>query len=70
MVEIDELRDAAEATVYDFIESNHAGAIPALIGVCTMWAVQNGATDLIKSTLNSALIMADEMAAEIQSIAQ
>lgn len=70
MSEIVELREAAEAVVYDFIERYHSGAIPALVGVCTMWAVENGATDLIKATLGSAQILADDMSAELKAVAQ
>lgn len=53
----------AEATLDDFIFKHRAAAIPALIGACVMWAVENGGTELIKGTLSRSIDLADEMQA-------
>lgn len=53
--------DDAEDVVCAFIERHHAAAIPALIGYCVMWAVDNGGLSLIKQTLASVSRAADDM---------
>lgn len=57
----DNLMDDAEQVVLAFIEKHQHAAIPALIGYCTMWTVDNGAVTLIKSTLSNAIRAADDM---------
>lgn len=47
----------------DFLERHHAAAIPALIGACVMWAVDNGAADLIRSSLRNAIDLTDKVEA-------
>jgi len=60
----------AEAVIDLFIRRHHAAAIPALIGACVMWAVENGGTELIKGTLSRSVNLADEMQAIKERIAQ
>lgn len=57
----DQIMDDAEAVVCGFIEKYHAAAIPALIGYCVMWTVDNGGLDLIKGTLERVSAAADDM---------
>lgn len=57
------IAEDAEATVDRFIFKHHAAAIPALLGACVMWAVENGGTELIKGSLGRAIALADEMQA-------
>lgn len=57
----DTVMDDAEQVVLAFIDKHHHAAVPALIGYCTMWTVDNGALSLIKSTLANAIRAADEM---------
>jgi len=60
----DDIMDDAERTVIAFISRHHAAAIPALIGYCVMWTVDNGGLNLIKSTLSNA----GRAAADMQKI--
>lgn len=53
--------DDAERLVCEFIGKHKAAAIPALIGYCVMWTVDNGGLKLIKSTLANASRAADDM---------
>ncbi len=57
----DSVMDDAEMVVCEFIEKHRSAAIPALIGYCVMWAVDNGGIDLIKSTLTNVSRAADDM---------
>jgi hypothetical protein len=57
----EQIMDDAERVVVKFINRHHAAAIPALIGYCVMWAVDNGGLDLIKETLANASRAADDM---------
>lgn len=59
--EIEAVGDDAIEVVANFVDKHHAAAIPALIGACAMWAVENGALDLIKTTLANASRAADAM---------
>ena len=59
--EIEQIGEDAIEVVADFVDKHRAAAIPALIGACAMWAVENGATDLIKQTLANASRAADDM---------
>ena len=59
----EEIMDDAERTVCEFISKYEAAAIPALIGYCVMWTVDNGGRDLIKRTLANASRAADDMEA-------
>lgn len=60
---IDEIATGAEQVVEGFIQQHHAAAIPALIGACVMWAVENGGAELIKGTLGRSIELADQMEA-------
>lgn len=53
----------AEITLDAFIQVHRAAAIPALIGACVMWAVENGGADVMKGTLTRSIALVDEMAA-------
>jgi hypothetical protein len=53
--------DDAEQVVLAFINKHRQAAIPAIIGYCTMWMVDNGALNLIKSTLSRCILAADDM---------
>lgn len=57
----DDIMDDAERTVIAFIDRHRAAAIPALIGYCVMWTVDNGGLNLIKGTLANASRAADDM---------
>lgn len=59
----DKIMDDAEAVVCAFIEKYQAAAIPALIGYCVMWTVDNGGLSLIKQTLANVSRAADDMEA-------
>lgn len=66
----DTIAQDAEATLAAFIFKHRAAAIPALIGACVMWAVENGGTDLVKGTLARSITLADEMQAIKERSAQ
>ena len=57
----DSLMDDAEQVVLAFINKHHHDAIPALIGYCIMWTVDNGGLSLIKETLANGILAADDM---------
>jgi len=57
----DKLMDDAERVVCDFIAKHREAAIPALIGYCVMWTVDNGGISLIKETLERVSAAADDM---------
>jgi hypothetical protein len=58
---VDSTMAAAQQVVETFVEEHRGVAIPALIGACAMWAVQRGGTDLIKSALESAVGLVEDM---------
>jgi hypothetical protein len=66
----EDLMDDAERTVLAFMERHQAAAIPALIGYCVMWTVDNGGLSLIKDTLARVSAAADDMEAVRQETAQ
>lgn len=67
---IDTIANDAEQTVEAFIFRHRAAAIPALIGACVMWAVENGGDDVIKGTLERSIGLVDEMSAIRKGSAQ
>lgn len=40
-----------------FIERHHAPAIPALIGACVGWAVEHGGADVMRRSLENAIVL-------------
>lgn len=66
----EDIMDDAERTVLAFMERHQAAAIPALIGYCVMWTVDNGGLALIKDTLARVSAAADDMEAIRQETAQ
>jgi hypothetical protein len=53
--------DAAEIIVTDMIAKHRQLAIPALIGACVLWAVENGGGDVVRGSLERAIDMSREM---------
>lgn len=66
----EDIMDDAERTVLAFMERHQAAAIPALIGYCVMWTVDNGGLSLIKDTLSRVSAAADDMEKIRQDTAQ
>lgn len=66
----EDLMDDAERVVLAFMERHKSAAIPALIGYCVMWAVDNGGLSLVKDTLARVSAAADDMEAIRQETAQ
>jgi hypothetical protein len=58
---VDNTMAAAQQVVETFVAEHRGVAIPALIGACAMWAVQRGGSDLIKSALESAVDLVEDM---------
>jgi len=67
---IADMTDDAEDLLKDFIQRHHSAAIPCLMGVCVMWAVENGGGELIRSMLANLSKMSVEMEAEIKKASQ
>ena len=57
------LQEDAVSVVDNFINKYRSAAIPSLMGACVMWAVENGAPDLMRDTLKSLTNLLDEMEA-------
>lgn len=51
----------AEKVVTEFMTTHKAAAIPAIMGYCVMWSVDNGGIELIKETLARLSLAADDM---------
>lgn len=62
--------DDAENVVVSFMQKHGAAAIPSLMGYCVMWAVDNGAIDLMRGTLSRLSEAADDMEKIRQESAQ
>lgn len=60
----------AEQALWALMETHKSATIPAMIGACVMWAVDNGGTELIKATMRNAINMADQMEAAKKEIEQ
>lgn len=46
----------AQLLVDSFVFHHRQAAIPALIGACVGWAVENGAADLVRASLCHAIL--------------
>lgn len=66
----DQAAHEAVIVVDAFMQRHHSAAIPNLIGACVIWAVENGAADLIRQTLANLSKASFEMEAERQKGAQ
>ncbi len=59
--EIDNVGEHAVEVVNAFVAAHHAAAIPALLGACALWAVENGAGDLVRGSLERVAKMSRDM---------
>lgn len=57
----DAASEDARAVLDAFIFVHRATAIPAMIGACVLWAVENGGGDLVRSSLENAIRLSREM---------
>ncbi len=51
MSEYEDISDAAIIVLDEFMRKYHSAAIPALLGACAMWSVENGGAELFRDTL-------------------
>lgn len=54
---VDAQLDEAEEIVAAFVYRHHAAAIPCLVTACVKWAIENGAADLMRASLQRTIDM-------------
>lgn len=70
MIDPESVSEDAINAVDEFIHRHRAAAIPALVGACAMWAVENGGGDVFRQTLTNLIAASYEMEKVRQEFAQ
>ncbi len=70
MADIGRAAEQAVMVVDGFVAEHRQAAIPALIGACVLWAVENGGAEVVRGSLEHAIRMSRQAEREMRKTAQ